>query len=807
MQIRNDKGLETEISYVRPEAAHFHEALEVLFLLGGNVELRAGDDSWKMKPDDIIVINSGIRHQIISDSSDAILCRLLIPRSLIVHTMETELFLVLCNSVADPAIDYENIRGILKDIVKHCLVKNKPDLYYQGKFYQLLYALTEHYLITSEDVRYRERVSKNEERIQQILSYIQENYNKDITLNELADKLYLTNSHLSRFFKKTFNVNFMEYLNTIKLHHAVEDLLYTSKTITRIAMDNGFFNMATFNKMFKTTYQMTPKAYREAAAANSSDVLSEPDENHKQIAQRLKYYIDDEKNRENGDSMTKVSISVDTTHGSFHKKPWKKLINVGDMASLRDYRVRSELLRLNSSLKFTYARVWNVLSNDMLLGRYISDNVKDYDFSYLDECIDFLQQHHLKPFFQMGYKRARYQNYPDVRGVSIASAFSFTSAGELLKVLHLMLRHLLIRYGQEEMNTWCFEIWYPTVCYYVPDFFYKDGKEILSKAIYKEIRKVLPEGKIGGAEFTFLLESDRIYEDLLSYKDAGINFDFITCVSFPYKVSKESGLLKRNWQANGSFMGAELACLKQVLKRVGWEDIPIWITEYSFTVYHRNLLNDTRFKGAYVLKNMSDISEVADAAGYWLLSDVYSEGNDTNRLLYGGSGIVTKDGINKPVYYALYFLTLMKPLLIGRGENYFATTDGYDAYSLLLFNTKELNHRAFMKTERDMTVEDLDSVFEDDVPVHLELILENATRGKYRLKRLKIDRHHGDVQEWTKYNATSTGLKRPEIWHLQQTCMPDIKIYDRWLRENEKLVIEEQLEANNFLYYEIEKVH
>ena len=606
-------------------------------------------------------------------------------------------------------------------------------------------------------------------------------------------------------------MNFGEYLNYIKLHHAAEDLLYTSKSITRIAMDNGFSNMGSFNRNFKDVYQMTPKSYREQVGKNSKEDILQEMKQQKILVKHLKDFMLNTKDKaENIDMQVKTMlVQIDVLDSYAYKKPWSKLINVGAVASLRDYRVRSELLRLNSSLKFTYARVWNILSDAIMLGHYISDEQSDYDFTYLDECIDFLLQNHLKPFLQMGYKRARglYCEKSKKITVSIMSEMSYHSLEEYLKVLNIVLKHLFVRYGQEEMNTWCFEIWHPNMIYRLPDIFCTEGRENFSINVYHMIRKMLPNVKIGGAEFSLLMESNQLYEDISFYQKANIEFDFITCVSFPYTVSKENGELKRHWSADSDFMRKELENLKKVLNKTGWENLPIWVTEYSFSLEHRNPLNDTIFKGAYILKNMSDILGLADVAGYWLLSDVYSEGDDSNRLLYGGSGIVTKDGINKPVYYALYFLANMKPLLVSRGKNYLLTTDGSGIYTMICHNMKELNYLAFLKNEKDIQVEDINYIFLNQDVIQIKIVLKQMTAGKYRVKHLKLDENHGDIQAWVKENYTGTHLKRQEIWHLQQACMPEMSISEEWVNNHNEMVLKEILKANDFMYIEIERMH
>ena len=105
--------------------------------------------------------------------------------------------------------------------------------------------------------------SQDRIRIQQIQNYIQANYQSQISLNDLADRLYLSNAYLSKYVKKHLGMTFMEYLNNVRLFHAVDELLYTKKNITRIALDNGFPTSAAFTKAFREVYREAPSEYRK----------------------------------------------------------------------------------------------------------------------------------------------------------------------------------------------------------------------------------------------------------------------------------------------------------------------------------------------------------------------------------------------------------------------------------------------------------------------------------------------------------------------------------------------------------------
>ena len=59
-----------------------------------------------------------------------------------------------------------------------------------------------------------------------------------VSLADIAGALYLSETYFSKYIKQKFGMTFVEYLNEIRIRHAVEDLLYTEHSLTRIAMDN-----------------------------------------------------------------------------------------------------------------------------------------------------------------------------------------------------------------------------------------------------------------------------------------------------------------------------------------------------------------------------------------------------------------------------------------------------------------------------------------------------------------------------------------------------------------------------------------
>ncbi|HZK02506.1 MAG TPA: AraC family transcriptional regulator, partial [Anaerovoracaceae bacterium] len=92
--------------------------------------------------------------------------------------------------------------------------------------------------------------------------YIHENYMDRITLRTVAGELYTNASYLSSLFKKETGVSFTGYLNDVRMKQARDLLLHTNLSLLEISMRAGFDCQSYFSKVFKRTYDVTPREYR-----------------------------------------------------------------------------------------------------------------------------------------------------------------------------------------------------------------------------------------------------------------------------------------------------------------------------------------------------------------------------------------------------------------------------------------------------------------------------------------------------------------------------------------------------------------
>lgn len=106
--------------------------------------------------------------------------------------------------------------------------------------------------------------SYNSRRVEKTLEYLNANFDKPITLSDVAKLANMTQTAFSRFFKTRTGINFIDSLNDIRLGHASRRLIETTETVSEIAYNCGFNNIANFNRLFKKKKNCTPKKFRES---------------------------------------------------------------------------------------------------------------------------------------------------------------------------------------------------------------------------------------------------------------------------------------------------------------------------------------------------------------------------------------------------------------------------------------------------------------------------------------------------------------------------------------------------------------
>lgn len=113
----------------------------------------------------------------------------------------------------------------------------------------------------------------NSRRIEKIMEYINKNFDKPVTLKEVARLINMTEVSFSRFFRQRTGNTFIDSLTEIRLGNASRLLIDTTQSVAEVAYHCGFNNISNFNRIFRKKKNCTPKEFRESFTSYGTRVF------------------------------------------------------------------------------------------------------------------------------------------------------------------------------------------------------------------------------------------------------------------------------------------------------------------------------------------------------------------------------------------------------------------------------------------------------------------------------------------------------------------------------------------------------
>ena len=252
-----------------PFGFHRHTALEIIIPIEGWYDIYSQTECYHLNKGDILIIPSLEIHRIeapregsrfiylldignISDAHAFIGLKPLLTKFIHI-TSEShpqvydeihELFADMRNEYFSSSDFYE--LNIFSDIYKVFALLGRDYLKKNGAFVGLSQITRKEYL----------------NRFNSVLSYINDYYSEDLTLEMVAEHCGFSKFHFSRLFKKYTGTTFYDYLILKRLQAAEQMLADADLSITEVALRTGFSSISTFNRTFKRKKNCTPREYR-----------------------------------------------------------------------------------------------------------------------------------------------------------------------------------------------------------------------------------------------------------------------------------------------------------------------------------------------------------------------------------------------------------------------------------------------------------------------------------------------------------------------------------------------------------------
>ncbi len=116
--------------------------------------------------------------------------------------------------------------------------------------------------LSGEKIYNADYIYMDSRRMEKLIDFMNANFNRPVRLAEAAELVNMAETAFSRFFKAKTGINFVDFLNDIRLGHASRLLIDTKTSIADIAVACGFSSISNFNRTFKREKGLTPKDFR-----------------------------------------------------------------------------------------------------------------------------------------------------------------------------------------------------------------------------------------------------------------------------------------------------------------------------------------------------------------------------------------------------------------------------------------------------------------------------------------------------------------------------------------------------------------
>lgn len=250
--------------------AHWHNDLEIVYVMEGAIRMGVNSDTRVLRAGDLAVCSSGDIHFYDSKEHKSTLILIIFNPSLIGYPAGWPLNFRLIspfieNRPANPEDNAINSRlaAIMQELLQeHVRKLPQHEQLITGLLHELCALILRHLPLEPVNPHKDKRRITNMKIMQEVLEYLDTNYMHPITLADAARHANMSLFYFSRFFKSISGMSYIAYLSSIRVNQAERLLLNTDKSILDIALECGFSNIRTFNRVFKQVKQRTPGELR-----------------------------------------------------------------------------------------------------------------------------------------------------------------------------------------------------------------------------------------------------------------------------------------------------------------------------------------------------------------------------------------------------------------------------------------------------------------------------------------------------------------------------------------------------------------
>jgi len=314
---------------------------------------------------------------------------------------------------------------------------------------------------------------------------------------------------------------------------------------------------------------------------------------------------------------------------------------------------QAQLKTAVDELGFRYIR-FHAIFHDVL-GTVRAENGKLlYDWSKIDQLYDDLREKHIKPFVELGFT-------PKALATSQNSIFywngntSHPNPSGWHDLVSAFIRHIEARYGAAEVRTWYFEVWNePNLSGFwegADQKAYFDLYDLTSKSV----KGIDPALRVGGPATA---GAAWVPEFLAHVKQSGAGVDFVTTHAYGVDGGflDEDGKSDTKLSASAAAIVGDVQRVRRQISESAFPGLPLFFSEWSTSYTPRDAVHDSYISAPYILSKLKACQGQVQGMSYWTYSDLFEEPGPPTAPFQGGFGLLNREGIRKPAFFAYKYL-------------------------------------------------------------------------------------------------------------------------------------------------------
>jgi xylan 1,4-beta-xylosidase len=333
-------------------------------------------------------------------------------------------------------------------------------------------------------------------------------------------------------------------------------------------------------------------------------------------------------------------------------------------------------------LGFRYLR-FHAIFHDVLktVTRDAAGQLK-FDFSGIDKLYDALLARRIKPLVELGFTPLALKT-SDSKIFYWEGNTSHPEPAGWVALIEAFTRHLLQRYGAAEVRQWYFEVWNePNL-----DGFWEKADQPAYFDLYtrtaKAIKAIDAQLRVGGPSTA---GAAWVPEFLAHAKATDSPVDFITTHAYgvEHGFLDEFGVEDRMLSPSPDAIVGDVKRVRAQIEASHLPGLPLFFTEWSTSYNPRDLVHDSYMSAAYVLTKLKQTQGIAQSMSYWTYSDLFEEPGPPDAPFHGGFGMMTREGVRKPVWFAYRYLAALQGKEVPTSDGFtWAATDGKQLQALV----------------------------------------------------------------------------------------------------------------------------